>query len=125
MNDIIKRRIQAVKDGTAKKITASKHLSIIEQRLQEVKEKEAKGLIPPFEERLKNVSRKKKAINKEAKLKREYNKQYYQKIKAEKSRKRELDKTSDEFQRKRLKRIGKSREYNRNRKIQKEQLKSL
>lgn len=83
MNEIIKRRIQAVKDGTAKKITARKYLSIIEQRLQEVKEKEAKGLIPPFEERLKNVSRKKKAINKEAQLKREYNKQYYQKRKAE------------------------------------------
>lgn len=93
MNEVIKRRIEAVKNGTAYKLQqpSDNVKSVIQLRLEEVKRKEEQGLIPPKEERLKAIKKPPKPttlmdlVDKSLKgkeKKKVYNKIYHEKYKS-------------------------------------------
>lgn len=95
MNEILRRRMEAVKNGTAVKAEVKKPISsneIIQRRLEKVEELEAKGVIPPKEVRIKEIQEfrgvKEKREKKEKKpskwtkeYKRLYRREYYQREK--------------------------------------------
>lgn len=133
MNEIIRRRMAAVKNGTTVKAALKKQTSsnkIIQQQLDRVAEMEAKGIIPPKKVRFEKLQEYREAKKPKEKVgkkesiwtkeyKKAYRKAYYHKqkeqIKANRLKREALYplnyKTSEKFKREREAAILRGRRY--------------